>query len=80
LVDESDEQLPHWGFGLCFLYLRNVKGFGWNRKRVYRIYKMTELNLRFKPRKRLVRQVPEPLIVQKAINKFDQLISCMISY
>lgn len=19
-----------WGFGLCFLYLRNVKGFGWN--------------------------------------------------
>jgi len=18
-----------WGFGLCFLYLRNVKGFGW---------------------------------------------------
>jgi putative transposase len=24
-----------WGFGLCFLYLRNVKGFGWNHKRVY---------------------------------------------
>ena len=22
-----------WGFGLCFLYLRNVKGFGWNHKR-----------------------------------------------
>ena len=20
----------NWGFGLCFLYLRNVKGFGWN--------------------------------------------------
>ena len=27
-----------WGFGLCFLYLRNVKGFAWNHKRVYRIY------------------------------------------
>ena len=27
----------NWGFGLCFLYLRNVKGFGWNHKRVYRI-------------------------------------------
>jgi len=26
-----------WGFGLCFLYLRNVKGFKWNHKRVYRI-------------------------------------------
>ena len=28
-----------WGFGLCFLYLRNVKGFEWNHKRVYRIYR-----------------------------------------
>jgi hypothetical protein len=24
-----------WGFGLCYLYLRNVKGFGWNHKRVH---------------------------------------------
>ena len=24
----------NWGFGLCFLYLRNVQGFGWNHKRV----------------------------------------------
>jgi len=24
-----------WGFGLCFVHLRNVKGFGWNHKRVY---------------------------------------------
>ena len=23
-----------WGFGLCYLYLRNVKGFIWNHKRV----------------------------------------------
>ena len=22
----------NWGFGLCFLYLRNVKGFAWNHK------------------------------------------------
>ena len=59
----------NWGFGLCFLYLRNVKDFGWNHKRVYRIYKMLELNLRIKPRKRLVRQVPEPLLVPNAINE-----------
>lgn len=52
-----------WGFGLCFLYLRNVKGFGWNHKRVYRIYRSLELNLRIKPRKRLVRTAPEPLAV-----------------
>lgn len=58
----------NWGFGLCFLYLRNAKGCGWNHKRVYRIYKMLELNLRIKPRKRLVRKMPEPLAVPKAIN------------
>ncbi len=34
----------NWGFGLCFLYLRNVKGFKWNHKRVYRIYRELELN------------------------------------
>ncbi len=28
-----------WGFGLCFLHLRNVKGKPWNHKRVYRIYR-----------------------------------------
>jgi len=27
-----------WGFGLCFLYLRNVQGYGWNHRRVYRTY------------------------------------------
>lgn len=58
-----------WGFGLCFLHLRNVKGFGWNHKRVYRIYKELELNLRIKPRKRLVREKPEPLAVPERINQ-----------
>jgi putative transposase len=66
-------QLTHnqrnWGFGLCFLYLRNVKGHRWNHKRVYRIYRELELNLRIKPRKRIVRQKPEPLIVPAAINQ-----------
>ena len=46
----------NWGFGLCFLYLRNVKGHRWNHKRVYRIYRELELNLRIKPRKRIVRE------------------------
>jgi len=59
----------NWGFGLCFLYLRNVKGYGWNHKRVYRIYRELELNLRIKPRKRLVREKPEPLAVPETINQ-----------
>lgn len=59
----------NWGFGLCFLYLRNVKGYGWNHKRVYRIYRELELNLRIKPKKRIVREKPEPLEVPLAPNE-----------
>lgn len=59
----------NWGFGLCFLYLRNVKGHRWNHKRVYRIYRELELNLRIKPKKRIVREKPEPLAVPEAINQ-----------
>jgi putative transposase len=50
-----------WGFGLCFLYLRNVKGYGCNHKRVYRIYRELELNLRIKPKRRLKRDFPGEL-------------------
>lgn len=59
----------NWGFGLCFLYLRNVKGFPWNHKRVYRIYCELELNLRIKPKKRLIREKPEPLTPPSSINE-----------
>ena len=58
-----------WGFGLCFLYLRNAKKFGWNHKRVYRIYRELELNLRIKPRRRIRRDKPEALSVPEAINQ-----------
>jgi putative transposase len=59
----------NWGFGLCFLYLRNVKGYRWNHKRVYRIYRELELNLRIKPRKRIVREKPQPLAVPDSFNQ-----------
>jgi putative transposase len=52
-----------WGFGLCYLYLRNVKHFAWNHKRIYRIYRQLELNLRIKPRKRIVQDKPDALVV-----------------
>ena len=58
-----------WGFGLCFLYLRNVKGFKWNHKRVYRIYRELELNLRIKPRRRIKRDRPDPLGEATATNQ-----------
>ena len=60
---------PNWSFGLCYLYLRNVRGFKWNHKRVYHIYREFELNLRIKPKKHLVREKPEPLSGPTSINQ-----------
>jgi putative transposase len=78
LATENEEIADHlvclahnqrnWGFGLCFLHLRNVKGHRWNHKRVYRIYRELELHLRIKPKKRIVREKPEPLAVPEEIN------------
>jgi putative transposase len=68
-LDRLTHNQRNWGFGLCFLYLRNVKGFGWNHKWVYRIYRELELNLRIKPKKRIERDKPEPLAVPGSINQ-----------
>jgi len=79
LSDENTEiadrliRLTHnqkdWGFGLCRDYLRNVKGFGWNHKRIYRIYCDLELNLRIKPKRRIQREKPLPLAVPDTPNE-----------
>ena len=58
-----------WGFGLCYYYLRNMQGYGWNHKRIYRIYRELELNLRIKPRRRIKRGKPDALSVPDAINQ-----------
>jgi len=57
-----------WGFGMCFYFLRNVKHFSWNHKRVLRIYRELELNLRIKPKKRLKRDKPDALAVPESMN------------
>lgn len=68
LIEQTTEN-NQWGFGLCFLFFRNVKGFRWNHKRVYRIYCELKLNLRIKPKTRIVRLPPAPLTVPENINE-----------
>lgn len=80
LLSSENEEIADWlvnltenesdcGFGLSFHYLRNVKGFKWNHKRVYRIYCELALNLRIKPRRRLKRNKPEPLKEPLKVNQ-----------
>lgn len=45
-----------------------MKGYQWNHKRVYRIYKELELNLRIKPKRRIKRDKPDALSVPCQIN------------
>ena len=58
----------NWGLGLCFLYLRNVRGHDWNHKRVYRIYRELALNLRIRPKRRVIREKPQALTVPAVSN------------
>lgn len=46
-----------------------MQGHGWNHKRVYRIYRALELNLRIKPRRRLKRDKPDALAVPLSANE-----------
>lgn len=54
------ESKPRWGFGLMFDWLR-MHEYEWNHKRVYRVYRELELNLRIKPKKRLPVRESMPL-------------------
>lgn len=46
-----------------------MKQFGWNHKRVYRIYRELALNLRIKPKKHSVRSKSLALAVPEKMNE-----------
>jgi putative transposase len=57
------ESKPRWGFGLMFDWIRHQDdpAMNWNHKRVYRVYRELELNLRIKPKTRLPTRESVPL-------------------
>jgi len=51
---------PRWGYRKMIDYLRN-QGYGWNHKRIYRVYCDLALNLKRKPKKRLPARAAQEL-------------------
>lgn len=62
------ERQPRWGCGKMVDYLRN-HGYSWNHKRIRRIYRELQLNLRRKPKKRLPARIAQALAVPEQSNQ-----------
>jgi len=67
-LQELTQAHPAIGFWMCYHRLR-LKGYGWNHKRVYRMYCLMRLNIRRRARKRLPVRVRQTLYRPEGANK-----------
>lgn len=68
VLQELAERFPERGFGKYFKVIRR-RGYAWNHKRVYRIYRALNLNRRRAGKKRLPPRTPAPLAVPEGMNR-----------
>jgi putative transposase len=59
---------PRWGFWKCFDRLR-LDGFGWNHKRVHRVYCTLRLNLARRTRRRVPPRFRQALVAPTRLNE-----------
>jgi len=62
------EKQPRWGCDKMTDYLRNA-GYGWNHKRIRRVYRALSLHLKRKPKKRLPARAAPTLAVPEQQNQ-----------
>lgn len=70
VIDALNEELqksPRAGFWKCYHRLR-LKGYPWNHKRIYRVYRKLGLNLRRRTKRKLPRREAKPLTVSSKPN------------
>lgn len=67
-LQQAAECYPRYGFSKLFQILRR-QGYGWNHKRVHRIYCLLKLNFRRKGKQRLPARTPPPLVSPETLNQ-----------
>lgn len=67
-LQQHVEKHPTHGFPKTFAYLQRA-GYGWNHKRVHRVYTELKLNIRRKHKRRLPARVKQPLEQTNAVNQ-----------
>ncbi|WP_459209972.1 IS3 family transposase [Aquimarina rhabdastrellae] len=80
LLDQLVSKYPTYGFKKLYRTLR-LRGYTWNHKRIYRIYKLMGLNIKRRPKKRLPARVKAPLtlpITQNIVWSMDFMSDSLI--
>jgi putative transposase len=66
-LDQLAEQYPNRGFDNYYGRIR-AEGLPWNRKRVLRVYRMMNLGMRRKRKKRILSREPQALVIPSRLN------------
>jgi len=67
-INSVIERHGRWGFWKCYRALRS-KGYPWNHKKVYRVYRSLGLNHKRRAKRRLARREKHPLFVPQRPNQ-----------